>query len=54
MLLRLGIIRNSDCQYGSPAFPSKKKNGDIILICLQESQHVTCRDPYSFPTITNQ
>ncbi|MGL4850739.1 MAG: reverse transcriptase domain-containing protein [Clostridium sp.] len=51
-LLKLGVIRKNASTYSSPAFPIKKKNGDIRLVVdYRELNSKTVKLGYPFPNI---
>ncbi|MGL5707258.1 MAG: reverse transcriptase domain-containing protein [Aeromonas sp.] len=51
-LTKLGIIRKSTSNYGFPAFPILKKNGNIRLVVdYRKLNEVTIKDAHPFPNL---
>lgn len=54
-ILRLSIIRKSERNYGSAAFPILKKNGEIRLVVdYRNLNAITVKNPYPFPKLHDQ
>lgn len=54
-LLQLGIIRRSNSEYSSPAFPIKKKNGKIRLVVdYRKLNRKTIKESFPFPNILEE
>lgn len=54
-LQSLNVIRRSNSNYGSPAFPILKKNGNVrLVIDYRLLKEVTIKTGYTFPNSREQ